>query len=774
MGYLRRFLVVVAVLVIGVSINIKAEVIDNCEDVSNWKKNYCKNADYSFSTLDEQKHQGDKSLKVEYTYSGSDGYFMIEKTDKISEQPNKVSFWVYGDNSKKRVCIRIVDKTEEKFYYEGPIINWNGWKLVSQDILIPCKWPNAHWGGNNNNIIDLPCILLLQMSNTKQAQAGKGTVYFDEITITTGEKTESATTKPPQGEKITGTPYSTDFEKDGSAADWESFYGKLDLNYNVSTEQSHSGKQSLKLNYPGEKGQKWVKLARQVDYPVEKIKLWLYANNNPGVSIQLRLQDKTGEMFAWPEAIKSLNWDGWRLIAQPASAPVKWPNAHWGGNNDNKIDLPATFILIIYLGENTGGTFYIDDLELAGKGGVTKLLKPPAKIKEESYIAEVLLDGFETKKSNWAPGLTSGVTGFLNPSEKEAHTGKQSGEINYTSSGGYFVLQPGEKLPGEIQKLSFWIDGNNNPSTKIYLRLIDSSGEIFAWQMIEKLDWKGWKQLVKEIKAPVSWPNVHWGGNNDNKIDWPVSLGLQIGSGKGKGIFYIDDMLVETKLPVSQILAMKIGSDKQSNIFYDTENVILSLILNNLTKTDQLIHLKCDIEDYFGNKVFTKEEDFVLEATKTSFQKSIPINCAGKKGYFTAHFTLSKRGKTIDDAIVPFGIIPRRKEKITDYAKSPFGICDDVSNIELLKDLGIYWVRYGTYWQYNEPQKGVYNFTIADNASNASSDLAIVYLAAECANWASSGPEGSNKRAYLPKDPRDYAEFHKVLATRYKNYFEEI
>ena len=66
--------------------------------------------------------------------------------------PNGFTYglWVNGDNSNIWLQATFMDAGGEKFQLNGPRVTWTGWKFVT----FAANQISAHWGGNNNGVMD--------------------------------------------------------------------------------------------------------------------------------------------------------------------------------------------------------------------------------------------------------------------------------------------------------------------------------------------------------------------------------------------------------------------------------------------------------------------------------------------------------------------------------------------------------------------------------------------------------------------------------------------
>jgi hypothetical protein len=146
--------------------------------------------------------------------------------------------------------------------------------------------------------------------------------------------------------------------------DGKSVVGKAEL----STEQSRSGKQSVKLDvmFPAGKPGPWLVKLFSVKFPMSRklteMRFSLYGDGS-GTPFQPRLRDGSGEGLYGPAG--KLDWEGWREVVWDFSKNP--PKQFMGGDGNHTQDGP-TFELVLEVKPTVpaeGGRFvlYLDDLQ---------------------------------------------------------------------------------------------------------------------------------------------------------------------------------------------------------------------------------------------------------------------------------------------------------------------------------------------------------------------------------------------------------------------------
>jgi hypothetical protein len=141
--------------------------------------------------------------------------------------------------------------------------------------------------------------------------------------------------------------------------------GKAEL----STEQSHSGKQSMKLDvaFPAGRPGAWlVKLFSMkfpVEQPVVELRFALFGDGS-GLAYTPRLRDRSGECFYGPAG--KVDWEGWReIIWDLRKTP---PVSIAAGDGNRKQDLPTLEVVLELMpkvpAEGSRMVLFVDDLKI--------------------------------------------------------------------------------------------------------------------------------------------------------------------------------------------------------------------------------------------------------------------------------------------------------------------------------------------------------------------------------------------------------------------------
>jgi hypothetical protein len=115
---------------------------------------------------------GVPTLKINYTLGNGWKFVRLapkdQKLRKIEDQPKAFGLWVYSNESKHALRLRIADSTGQVFQPGGPQMTWKGWRYVEFRLD---GSDAGHWGGANDGTIHYPIHwdTLFLIDGTKQA-----------------------------------------------------------------------------------------------------------------------------------------------------------------------------------------------------------------------------------------------------------------------------------------------------------------------------------------------------------------------------------------------------------------------------------------------------------------------------------------------------------------------------------------------------------------------------------------------------------------------------
>lgn len=116
-------------------------------------------------------------LKVSYRFTDDTNcYAPIVLNKKMPNDTRSLQFKVYGDNDDTLLRLRVTDVTGETFQYNLGYMpkEWLYYSIQLSEFA-------AHWGGNNNGILDQPLTFNSFILDDTDGSFASGTVFFDEL-----------------------------------------------------------------------------------------------------------------------------------------------------------------------------------------------------------------------------------------------------------------------------------------------------------------------------------------------------------------------------------------------------------------------------------------------------------------------------------------------------------------------------------------------------------------------------------------------------------------
>ena len=165
--------------------------------------------------------------------------------------------------------------------------------------------------------------------------------------------------------------------------------------------------------------------------------------------------------------------------------------------------------------------------------------RPHASLRESEY--RVLPDGDPRVGSSIDAEVAKSPSGLPGGQRNALH-------IRYTFEKGwkFFRLAPvGRKhaaMDGEPAAIGMWVYGDGSGDI-LNLRYVDASGQTFQTSAGE-IRWQGWKWVSFSLEPKSA---SYWGGNNDGKITYPISIDTAAlvdspGGRGGKGEIWLTDL----------------------------------------------------------------------------------------------------------------------------------------------------------------------------------------------------------------------------------------
>jgi len=138
---------------------------------------------YDVALSDEQSFSGGRSLRVELRFPKD---YADWQELKLFTEPldvpsvRKVRFFLHGDNSGRRVIVRVRDSSVEHHYVDVGAIDWMGWKAVVADFE-HATYSIA--GGDENRQIDGPPISVVIQIQHGRDNPAHSVLYIDDMAV---------------------------------------------------------------------------------------------------------------------------------------------------------------------------------------------------------------------------------------------------------------------------------------------------------------------------------------------------------------------------------------------------------------------------------------------------------------------------------------------------------------------------------------------------------------------------------------------------------------
>ncbi len=155
-----------------------------------WSKPVAEGAElpaYDVGLSGEQSFGGGNSLRVQMRFPENHQERLQEL--KLFTRPlpmdgvRRVRFFLYGDNSGRKVIVRVRDKSQEHHYCTVGPIDWTGWKAVVADFE---NATTSTSGGDENKRIDGPTgNVVIQLQHTT-GNTLESVLYIDDLSVRMG------------------------------------------------------------------------------------------------------------------------------------------------------------------------------------------------------------------------------------------------------------------------------------------------------------------------------------------------------------------------------------------------------------------------------------------------------------------------------------------------------------------------------------------------------------------------------------------------------------
>ena len=168
----------------------------------------------------DQVHTGSYAAELTYDFPATEEDFVVFANPvSLSEQPNRMSVWVYGDGSGHYLNIWIKDNQEQVWSVHMGEVGGEGWQKLAANLDPSQPRPSGHISGPNNGRIDYPVQFYALVLDRPGSGPLGGKIYLDDISIwrREGDAAPAATRRPatPRPAQPTATPTSEPVESAG-------------------------------------------------------------------------------------------------------------------------------------------------------------------------------------------------------------------------------------------------------------------------------------------------------------------------------------------------------------------------------------------------------------------------------------------------------------------------------------------------------------------------------------------------------------------------------
>ncbi len=250
--------------------------------------------------------------------------------------------------------------------------------------------------------------------------------------------------------------------------------------------------------------------------------------NAPLHAVSLMFIDGKGEFFQIKKNIK-VKPDQWITVDFDVSKIIT-TKIHYGGNNDGKVDFPVRIL---------GFNF---DIKRNNEDG--KLIIEPYKVTE--YAEKV--SSVPVNPKIWI----TYSKGFKIGANEENTELKLAWQTDRKSYGSFYLKRPKgfAQKPEQLKKqITLDYNSGNAPLYAISLMFIDKKGEFFQIKRHVKPVAEQWNTVSFDTTKAIT-TKIHYGGNKDGKIDYPIrflGFNFDIKQNKEAGEIKLKQYKVERK-----------------------------------------------------------------------------------------------------------------------------------------------------------------------------------------------------------------------------------
>lgn len=172
-----------------------AKAMFSFEKPFTWQRGDQPYGEMSFST--EQAHDGSGSAKITYNFPSVENDFVVFRNNSaLPAQATGMAAWVYGDKSGHFLNIWVEDSAGEVRQFSFGRIYHEGWRSMVAWFDVTLPWPQTHISGPEKNALQPP-YKFYGLVLDRVGGSSKGTIYMDQMNVTTQQPPAHATTPQP-------------------------------------------------------------------------------------------------------------------------------------------------------------------------------------------------------------------------------------------------------------------------------------------------------------------------------------------------------------------------------------------------------------------------------------------------------------------------------------------------------------------------------------------------------------------------------------------------
>ncbi len=500
--------------------------------------------------------------------------------------------------------------------------------------------------------------------------------------------------------------------------------------------------------------------------------------NTPASRIALRLMDQSGETFQFSKSFPVFPEAGWRTVEFTVDAAQLVTNS-WGGNKNQRIDFPVRLqgFSVDFTADGGAGELYFESLDLAYESAKSDAALQTLKLTDFAKPEHWELFQGETRRQN---AVAQAPPGRTKVGAALSWDGTKNSYLEYH-------LKNAQKL-SDFSKAQFTLSTYlpaKAPVRSFGLRLVDAGNEVFQFTVPVQVPPDGGQVDVRFEVDPGNLSNASsWGGNNNKRIDFPVSLygfasDFTAGSGQGNAWLLEATMTAPgLKVPsAAESITLDVETGNPVHVLRVGEEKELMLRFTNTGLSDYQGGVTVEFENFDGHS-FTQRADLNLAAgaSVTVTPKQLPDSLG--IWYVRTRFDVTEglpvtRSRTFA-YFAPTGPTPGTAEGfLWGVSSHPQSHPAADQKLEALAAalVGIKVVREDIRWGGVQPERGRWEFGSMDRTVEifGQENIELEAILCYCAPWAAS--EQARKEGWAGRAAPEinaWKEFCAAMAQRYR------